>query len=65
MAEWNAAFPSCAVEPGDRVVSVNGAQHPELAARSVLESGCLFFPLWCPKIGVMGGRREGGGGRGP
>ncbi|CAJ1444127.1 unnamed protein product [Effrenium voratum] len=42
VAEWNAAFPSCAVEPGDRVVSVNGAQHPELvmeqlAAESVLQ----------------------------
>ncbi|CAK9055661.1 unnamed protein product [Durusdinium trenchii] len=30
VADWNAVNPGCAIEPGDRLVSVNGLCHPEL-----------------------------------
>eukprot|EP00435_Cladocopium_sp_Y103_P021123 s1649_g5.t1 len=30
VAAWNAAHPGCMIEPGDRLVSVNGLCHPEV-----------------------------------
>ena len=41
MAEWNANHPSCAIEPGDRLVSVNGLCHPELVLEQLFGESSL------------------------